>query len=161
MKIKNKNMSGVITLMTLALIFFASPDVQESVSKSTYQEDQLWGVVDSLQKELAVYREREVLLLKHLRDEVCTATAYLPVDSIEGRYSGLTETGAVATPHVTLAVDPEEIPINCWIWINDLGWWKAEDTGNTIRGKKIDLCVSNRKEAMEFGVRKMRIKILK
>ena len=161
MKIKNKSIPGTITLVMLTLIFFASPDVQESVPESTCQQDQLLGVVDSLQKELAVFREREILLLKHVRHEVCTATAYLPVDSIEGRHSGLTVTGTVAKPYVTVAVDPEEIPINSWIWIDDLGWRKAEDTGNTIKGKKIDLCVSNREEAMEFGVRKMRIKILK
>jgi 3D (Asp-Asp-Asp) domain-containing protein len=161
METKKKKMSVVITLAILTLIFLASQDVQESVPGSTFQQDQLWGVVDSLQKELGVFKEREILLLNHVRHEACTATAYLPVDSIEGRHSGLTAIGTMAKPYVTVAVDPTVVPINSWIWIDGLGWWKAEDTGNTIKGKKIDLCVSTREEAMEFGVRKMKIKILK
>jgi 3D (Asp-Asp-Asp) domain-containing protein len=161
MKIKNKRIPGTITLVMITLIFFASPDVQESVPESTCQQDQLLGVVDSLQKELAIFREREILLLKHVRHEACTATAYLPIDSIEGRHSGLTAIGTMAKPYVTVAVDPTVLPINSWIWIDGLGWWKAEDTGNAIKGKQIDLCVSTRAEAMEFGVRKMKIKILK
>jgi 3D (Asp-Asp-Asp) domain-containing protein len=68
--------------------------------------------------------------------------------------------GTMAKPYVIVAVNPTVVPINSWIWIDDLGWWKAEDTGNTIEGKKIDLCVTTREETLEFGVREMRIKIL-
>lgn len=161
METKKKRIPVIITLAILTLIFFASQDVQESMPDSACQQDQLWGVVDSLQKELAVFRERESLLLKHVRHEACTATAYLAVDSMEGRHSGLTARGTIAKPYVTVAVDPKVVPINSWIWIDGLGWWKAEDTGNAIKGKKIDLCVFAREEANEFGVRKVRIKILK
>ena len=161
METKKKKISVVIALAILTLIFLASQDVQESVPGSTFQQDHLWGVIDSLQKELGIFRERKILLLKHVRHEACTATAYLPVDPIEGKHSGLTTVGTMAKPLVTVAVDPTVVPINSWIWIDSLGCWKAEDTGNTIKGKKIDLCVSTREEAMEFGVRKMRVKILK
>lgn len=161
METKKRKIPVTITLAILTLIFLASQDVQESVPESICQQNQWLGVADSLQKELAVLREREILLLKHIRHESYTATAYLPVDSIEGRYSGVTATGTLAKPYVTVAVDPAFVPINSWIWIDGLGWWRAEDTGNKVEGKKIDLCVSTRQEATEFGVRKMRIKILK
>ncbi len=161
MKIKKKRITGTITLLILTLFFFASQDVHESTPQINFLKDELLETVDSLQKELTAYKERELIFLRHIGHEECIATAYLPIDSVEGRHSGLTATGAVAQPYFTIAVDPMVVPINSWIWIDGLGWWKAEDTGNTIKGKKIDLCFFTREEALEFGVRKMKIKILK
>ena len=161
MKIKTKEITGTITLMILTLLFFASQDVQESVPKANFLYDQLLEVVDSLQKELTGYKDREHLFLKDINHEEYIVTAYLPIDSAEGRYSGSTAIGAVAKPYFTVAVDPTVVPFDSWIWIDGLGWWKAQDTGNLIKGKKIDLCLSTREEAEKFGVRKMRIRILK
>ena len=161
METKKKKMPVIIASAVLTLIFFTSQDVKESMPETNYQHDQLLGVVDSLQKELSIFKEREISLLKYIPHEAYTATAYLPFDSIEGRHSGLTAIGTMAKPYFTVAVDPMVVPINSWIWIEGLGWWKAQDTGNTITGKKIDLCLFTREEALEFGVRKMKIKILK
>lgn len=161
MKSKNKARTGTITVLVLAIFFFASQDVQESVPEANFVHDQLWEVIDSLEKELAGHEEREMKFLRHIAYEEYMATAYLPVDPMEGRHSGLTATGVLAIPYLTVAVDPKVIPLNSWILIDNLGWWKAQDTGSAIRGKKIDLCLSAREEACEFGVRKMRIKILK
>ena len=147
--------------MVLTLLFFASQEVQESVPVANFLNDQLLEIGDSLQKELTWYKERELLFLRHISEEEYIVTAYLTVDSVEGRYSSLTATGTLAKPYFTIAVDPAVVQIYSWIWIEDLGWWKAEDTGNAIKGKKIDLCLSTREEAKEFGVRKKKIKILK
>lgn len=158
---KIKRTTGAIILMILTLFFFVSQDVQESMPEVNFLHNQLLETVDSLQKELTAYKERELIFLRHIGREEYITTAYLSIDSTEKRYSGLTATGVVAEPYFTVAVDPKVVPINTWIWIDSLGWWKAQDTGNTIRGRKIDLCLSTRKGAFEFGVRKMRIKILK
>lgn len=161
METKKKRIMATITVMMLTLFLFTSQDVQESVPEANFMYDQLLDVVDGLQKELAEYKERERIFLRRIAHEEYVATAYLPIDPMEGRHSGLTATGALARPYFTVAVDPMVVPINSWIWIDGLGWWKAQDTGNAIRGKKIDLCLSTREEACEFGVRKMRIKVLK
>jgi 3D (Asp-Asp-Asp) domain-containing protein len=161
METKKKRIMATITVMMLTLFLFTSQDVQESVPEANFMYDQLLDVVDGLQKELAEYKERERIFLRCIAHEEYVATAYLPVDPMEGRLSGLTATGTLAEPYFTVAVDPTVVPINSWIWIDGLGWWKAQDTGNAIRGKKIDLCLSTREEALEFGVRKIRIRILK
>lgn len=145
----------------LTLFFFASQDVQESVPKGNFFSEQFLGIIDSLQNELTGYKDKELILLRNINHEEYVVTAYLSIDSTEGRYSGLTSTGAIAKPCFTAAVDPTVVPINSWIWIEGLGWRKAQDTGNVIEGKKIDLCVSTREEAIEFGVRKIKVKILK
>jgi len=147
--------------MILALFFFASQNVQESVPEVNFLNYQLLEIIDSLQNELSAYREREPIFLRHISQEEYVLTAYLPIDSAERRYSGLAATGAVAKPGYTVAVDPTVVPFNSWIWVEGLGWWKAQDTGNAIKGKKLDLCLSAREETKEFGVRKMRVKILK
>ena len=158
---EKKKISVTIALTTLTLIFFGSQDVQESVPEANSLHDHLLQAVDSLQEEIAGYKEREMRFLRRIAHEEYTVTAYLPVDPMEGRHSGLTATGVLAKPYYTVAVDPMVVPINSWIWIDGLGWWKAQDTGNAIQGKKIDLCLSTREEALEFGVRKIRIRILK
>ncbi|MFH1336324.1 MAG: 3D domain-containing protein [Candidatus Zixiibacteriota bacterium] len=161
MKIKNKKVPGMIAIFMLTICFLVAQDVQESLPEVNRVPSQLQETVDSLQNELSAYQERESILLKHVNHQEYTITAYLPVDPKEGRYSGVTATGTIAKPNTTVAVDPKVVPFNAWVWIDGLGWWKAEDTGNMVKGKRIDLCVSTREEANEFGIRKMRIKILK
>jgi len=148
-------------MMTLVFFFTGIQEVQECVPEANFRDDLLLGQIDSLQNELTAYKERELMLLKHIGHEEYVVTAYLPTDFLEGWHSGLTVTGALAKPYFTLAVDPARVPMNSWIWIDGRGWWKAQDTGNAIRGKMLDLCLSSREEAYEFGVRKMKIKILK
>jgi len=161
MKIKNKKVPGTMAIFMLTICFLVAPDVQESLPGVNGRPSQLQETIDSLQNELSAYQERESILLKHVNNQEYTITAYLPVDSQEGRYSGVTAIGTIAKPNITVEVEPKVVPFNAWVWIDGLGWWKAEDTGNMVKGKKIDLCVSTREEADEFGIRKMRIKILK
>jgi 3D (Asp-Asp-Asp) domain-containing protein len=161
MKIKKRGVTETIVLMIFILLFFASQDVSESVPEVNLHNDELSEIVDSLQKELTGYKDREHLFLKDINHEEYIVTAYLPIDSAEGRYSSSTAIGTVAKPYFTVAVDPTVVPVDSWIWIDSLGWWKAQDTGNLIKGKKIDLCLSTREEAEKFGVRKMKVGILK
>jgi 3D (Asp-Asp-Asp) domain-containing protein len=160
-KIGKNRITGTIILTLFVLFFLASQDVRESVPAVNSLDDQLLEIINNLQNELADYKDRESIFLRQINREEYIVTAYLPIDSTEGRYSGLTSTGAIAKPCFTVAVDPTVVPINSWIWIEGLGWRKAYDTGNAIEGKKIDLCLSTREETKEFGVRKIKVKILK
>jgi 3D (Asp-Asp-Asp) domain-containing protein len=160
-KIVKNRITGTTILMVFVLFFLASQNVHESLPAANFPNDQLLEIIDSLQNELAGYKDRESIFLRQIDQEEYIVTAYLPIDSVEGRYSGLTSTGAMAKPGFTVAVDPEVVTFNSWILIEGLGWRKAQDTGNAITGKKIDLCLSTTEEAKEFGVRKIKVKILK
>jgi 3D (Asp-Asp-Asp) domain-containing protein len=83
-------------------------------------------------------------------------TAYLPIDEYENRFHGITFTGVPARPYETVAVDPKIVPLGSMIYIEGLGWWRAEDTGNMIIGNRLDICVSTRVEAMRWGKRKLK-----
>jgi len=84
-------------------------------------------------------------------------TAYLAIDEYEKRFHGITFSGVPAKPFHTVAVDPSVVPLGAWLYIEGLGWWKAEDTGNLIKGNRLDICLPTRDEAKRWGKRKRRV----
>ena len=62
-----------------------------------------------------------------------------------------TASGAVAEAGVTVAVDPDVIPLGTDIYIVGLGWYKAQDTGSLVIGKVIDIYFDDHAAAAEFG----------
>lgn len=69
---------------------------------------------------------------------------------------GITASGRTAEPYISVAVDPDVIPIGSTVWIafSDGGriQCRADDTGSAINGARIDLCVSSHTEAIEHGI---------
>lgn len=82
-----------------------------------------------------------------------TVTKYLPNDPSYGKFNdGLTATLTKADPSRRIvAVDPALIPYGSWVWIEDLGWYHAEDCGGAIKGFRLDVLAANMQEATQFG----------
>lgn len=89
---------------------------------------------------------------------VMEATAYT-MSSEEGTADGITATGTKVHRGV-VAVDPQVIPLGTRLWIEGYGEAVALDTGGAIRGKHIDLYMDTEEEALRWGRRKVRVKIL-
>ena len=85
------------------------------------------------------------------------ATAYLPTD---GSAEGITAMGIPATYGI-VAVDPDIIPLGSRVYIPGYGEALAADTGGAIYGYRIDLCMENYYEAMDFGRRTVTVFVLK
>lgn len=85
------------------------------------------------------------------------ATAYLPAD---GNGEGITATGIPATYGI-VAVDPAIIPLGTRVYIPGYGEALAADTGGAIYGYKIDLCMEDYWQAMDFGRRTITVFVLK
>lgn len=86
--------------------------------------------------------------------EECTVTFYDPCVKCCGKSDGITASGLKVTPYVTVAVDPDVIPLGSDVLV-DYGdgvihYCRADDTGP--KGKHIDLSVTTHQEAMEYGV---------
>ena len=85
------------------------------------------------------------------------ATAYLPTD---GSVEGITAIGIPATYGI-VAVDPEIIPLGTRVYIPGYGEALAADTGGAIYGYRIDLCMEDYWQAMDFGRRTVTVFVLK
>jgi len=82
-----------------------------------------------------------------------TVTKYIPRSPAYGRFNtGYTSTLIKADPAQRIvAVDPKLVPYGSWVWIEGLGWYRAEDCGSAIKGFRLDLLTATEKDAMEFG----------
>lgn len=89
-----------------------------------------------------------------------TATAYTAYCN---GCSGITATGInlKSNPGVkVIAVDPSVIPLGSKVWVEDYGYAVAGDTGGAIKGNKVDLFMSSKSQAYDFGRKKVRVKVL-
>ncbi|WP_017811439.1 G5 and 3D domain-containing protein [Paenibacillus shenyangensis] len=71
---------------------------------------------------------------------------------------GVTASGAMVKEGQTVSVDPTVIPMGWWMYIEGVGYRKAEDTGSAIKGSKIDIYMDKLDAARSFG-RKSGIKV--
>ncbi len=62
-----------------------------------------------------------------------------------------TASGTRVTEGRTIAVDPNIIPIGWWVYIEGIGFRRAEDTGGAIKGNKIDVYYDSLQNARNFG----------
>lgn len=59
-----------------------------------------------------------------------------------------------------IAVDPKVIPLGTKVWVEGYGEAIAGDTGGAIKGHKIDVFIPSYDDAMEWGVKKVKMKVL-
>ncbi|KQL35277.1 3D domain-containing protein [Psychrobacillus sp. FJAT-21963] len=91
---------------------------------------------------------------------IVTATAYTAY--CEG-CSGTTAYGIDlrANPdQKVIAVDPRIIPLGSKVWVEGYGEAIAGDTGGAIKGNKIDVFIPTYESAMQWGVKKVKIKVI-
>ena len=90
-----------------------------------------------------------------------TATAYTAND---GGMTGVTATGFDLNANKNakiIAVDPNVIPLGSKVYVEGYGEATAADTGGAIKGNKIDVFVPSKSEAKNWGVKTVKVKVLK
>ncbi|MBS1708967.1 MAG: SH3 domain-containing protein [Armatimonadetes bacterium] len=87
------------------------------------------------------------------------ATAYM---ANEGRMNpgSRTATGRRAEYGI-VAVDPRVIPLHSILYVEGYGLAIAADTGGSIKGNRIDVCVSSRSEMRSWGRKKVVVHVLR
>ena len=110
-------------------------------------------IISELQKENSELQEEVEEFLEKWSVGEFEATAYTLA---EGNGDGVTSVGVVPKPNRTIAVDPDVIPYGSKVIVNGQDYI-AEDTGGDIQGKRLDIFMSNREQALNFGRRKVEI----
>lgn len=88
-----------------------------------------------------------------------TLTAYSAGAASTGKSSehpqyGVTSTGTRVTEGRTIAVDPKVVPLGWWVYIDGLGFRRAEDTGSAVKGNIIDVYYDSNDYANRFGLKR-------
>lgn len=121
----------------------------------------------SIHKE-QVHEPVKKLLVEELKEElnepeykgVFECTAYCPCEYCCGNSCGLTYGGTSPQEGRTVGVDKNIIPIGTKLYIEDLGYFIAEDTGN-FSGNVIDVYMESHERALEFGRQTHKVYIVK
>lgn len=95
------------------------------------------------------------------KELMMTATAYTAF--CDTGCTGITATGRDLTNDRSakvIAVDPSVIPLGTKVYVEGYGYAVAADTGGAIKGHKIDLHVPTESQANQWGVQKVKVKIL-
>src|SRR3990172_2419914 len=106
---------------------------------------------DRIQKLQNEVEEKEKLLQKKKGVFIATAYCNSPVCiNVPKWRDGKTASGTEARLGV-IAVDPVVIPLGSDVYVVGLGWYRAEDTGGKIKGKRIDIFLGDFEMAKAFG----------
>jgi 3D (Asp-Asp-Asp) domain-containing protein len=74
---------------------------------------------------------------------------------------GITATGATVKEGLTVASDWNYIPPGSRIYIEGVGERVVQDAGGDIKGQKLDLYIADLKQAIQFGVQKLKVYLVK
>ncbi|WP_080565244.1 3D domain-containing protein [Heyndrickxia coagulans] len=94
------------------------------------------------------------------KEHIVEASAYTA--SCEG-CSGITATGInlKTNPNAkVISVDPTVIPLGSKVYVEDYGEAIAGDTGGAIKGNRIDVFFPSQQDAINFGVKQLKVTIL-
>ena len=97
--------------------------------------------------------------VKAAAEFIVEATAYTPQESA----SGITAAGynVRKNPNMKLiAVDPKVIPLGTKVWVEGYGEAIAGDTGGAIKGRKIDVLFPTVKQALQWGRKNVKVRVL-
>lgn len=152
-----------------------SHEAQNSESLADRYKDYLTTKLRELYDEKIAEKKQEIIegILKLNKPEQKHATANKVLDIVatayasgpedNGIWNDKTHIGTKVRPGI-IAVDPNVIPLGTKVYIefsNGEGMYAvAEDTGGAIKGNRIDIAMSTRDKAKQFGIQDVKVHVL-
>lgn len=75
-----------------------------------------------------------------------------------------TATGHIPRKGRTIAVDPKKIPLHSIVYVENIGYFVAEDVGGGVKGNHLDIYVESHDEALKLGTlqgKKVKVYLMK
>lgn len=169
---RERNIAFAIMLLAVAVIFALVMASGNARAEDTYivvpveviEQPEIEPVLS--EPEVPETNENELieqaLLQNAVKIENVTMTHYCICKKCCGKSPddpgyGITASGRKATPYVSVAVDPDVIPLGSDVLVDygdgDIKYYRADDTGGAVKSNHIDLCVSDHQEALNLGVK--------
>lgn len=163
-------LNAILTLILAALIAAVALVISAKAAEEPTTPDRIPGddtpattvcylAPDALWEPEEAENERieAALLAKAHEIDGVTVTHYDTCVECCGKTDGITASGVLATPGVTVAVDPDVIPLGSDVLVDygdgEIHYYRADDVGGAIKGNRIDLCVGSHAEALQLGRR--------
>ena len=155
-------------ISTAEVIIVAEETLPAIVEETTSAEIKIIEVVSEINSEETTVEETTEVETKSetVPEEnwvslgVFKVTAYCPCRKCNGNNRKVARDGTPLVPYWTIATDWDVIPKRAKVRIGD-HIWEAHDTGNGIKGNRIDLCYSTHQAALDWGIRKCEIFVLR
>ncbi|SDX85268.1 3D domain-containing protein [Paenibacillus sp. CF384] len=147
---------GVLVSQTLVEKLTKSPSVDQIVSVGTKKPEPKVTMLRANSPSVSTMTKRGVTFSAKKVIKNVTLTAYSAGLASTGKGKnhpqyGITASGARVQEGRTIAVDPKVIPIGWWVYIEGIGFRRAEDTGSAVKGNKIDVYFDSESYADKFG----------
>jgi len=88
------------------------------------------------------------------------ATAYDPCYQCNYPYYGAPSYIGLPLAKGIIAVDPNVIPMGSRLYVEGYGEGIAADQGGAIKGNRIDLCFATHQQALDYGIKTVKVTIL-
>lgn len=148
---------AALVVAILAVHAAGADTASEPTTSTTVPVPQTVTTIQSVQEDFENERIEAALLAQAHMIEECVVTHYDCCVECCGKDDGITASGVRATPGVTVAVDPDVIPLGADVLVDygdgKIHYYRADDTGGAVRGNHIDLCVGTHDEALQLGRR--------
>ena len=141
---------ALASIAVAATVGFSLSAVEAVQTSAQNQIEQAQADVDLYAAELREISQRDLMpagmQAEYIGEFHCTAYCVEEYPHICGG-NGITASGTPVASGLTVAVDPEVIPLGTVLYIEGVGVRIAQDTGSAIKGQKIDVAVDTHAEA--------------
>lgn len=159
------NMKKLLTTTFITVFFIISSAFcafadETDVSEQTQQTETAESTENTQDQQEAEAAETTDDAASHLVSlGVFKTTGYCPCRRCSEGWGRTTSTGAIASAHHTIAVDPRVIPYGTQVMINGVVY-TAEDKGGGVRGHHIDIFFDTHAETRQHGTQNAEVFLL-
>ncbi len=148
-EIRKRKISECFTTYHDGVVFGQNPLKTHTVKKTVFQ-------LALIGKDGKTEKTYDLSKCKKMR---MIATAYYPGDPLAWGDGTVTFLGQKMQRGI-IAVDPKVIPLHTRLYVPGYGYGYAGDTGNMIKGKRVDLGVNNKQEEKPYMHKRVTVYIL-